>query len=1310
MFAIKNMNYLHAHTDYSNLKMRDCIIKVEQAARHPYTLGSTAACITDHDSMSGHIKFLNEVKTMRAEGKELYEKNPTADNLRLKNYKAILGNEIYLASEGMSADTWVPGTRFYHLILLAKNRKGWEQLNELSTRAWSRTFRRAVVRVPTYLSDLQEIVGGNPGHLICTSACIGNYLGDKILSFHQTKSEETKQQIFDYIYTMKELFGEDFYLEIQPAEYEDQVIYNSWLKTFSEATKVPLVVTTDTHYLTEADREVHAAFLNSQADLVGERETDAFYRYTYFQTVDEVKKHLSLSPNLTKEDIQGAIQRTHEIVDKCENYDISSPIYVPTVDERDVGWEKFIHKYDVVPAFKLFSHSEYEIDRYFIYKVISGYEDKIKKGLVEKSQKEFDRMELELNTFWTISDRIEQRLSNYFNTMQEILNKIWEISVVGPGRGSAGGSFLNFVLNITQVNPLTTPVELPFWRFIHESRPELPDIDIDSSSSKKDEIYDLLAEWFQSQNKTVSKVATFTREKPKSALITAARGLGYDPEEGLYLASLVPVDRGFPRELEVCMNGNDDYKPIREFQQAMQEYPDVYNVALNIEGLINAVSQHAAAIVIVDNNDLYSRTSLMSSPKGSVTAYSLDDLEEETGLVKYDMLQTDAVDAIQTTLLLLAEYGYIDWEGSLRETYNKYLHPSIINYDNREMWEKANNNEIISLFQWEASPQGRQGMEVAKPSNLREMAAVNSALRLMANEHHPELPLITYAKQKANPSLWYDSMAEYGLTNEEVLTLEEHLADNYGVCIEQELAMTLAMDERVAGFDMTEANRLRRVIARKIIKDVEEMKEFFYEKGRALGTRKQMLDYVWYEAFELQMSYAFSLIHSTIYSIIAIQQMNLVQFYPSIFWATARLMVESDSIDFIHEDLELLADERDEDEEVQAGKSVNYFKMAMAIGKIRDFGIGVFPPDINRSNFTFSPDLNENAIYFGLKGISRIGNKLIEDIVANRPYTSLDDFLNRVKTNKIQATMLIKAGAFDSFGNREDLLFHYCDREADKKKRVTLQNFARLVELRLVPEELYAQEVLFKLNRFLRKNNRYGDILLFTDDTIPFVEELGYPYLEYDMESAAPFTYFADWEKWRKDQMSPARDWTRENQQELLEKINKAAVQDLLDKYATGNKAKHEMEALSYYHSYHELDAEEYSFWLQNDIEISNFFNLPEEPIVAQQWASGAKRFQLFKIAGTAIGRDKSKGIVGFLTPQGFVTVRVYRSTFAKFDKQIKLDGLTEKSWFTKGSKLLLQGYRSGANFILKTYKGQGQMLYQITGPGQLKNKRLGEN
>lgn len=451
-----------------------------------------------------------------------------------------------------------------------------------------------------------------------------------------------------------------------------------------------------------------------------------------------------------------------------------------------------------------------------------------------------------------------------------------------------------------------------------------------------------------------------------------------------------------------------------------------------------------------------------------------------------------------------------------------------------------------------------------------------------------------------------------------------------------------------------------------------------------------------------------SIVHTVSYSIIALQEAALNVLYPSIFWAAARLLVESSSIRFMEEDLELLKDEADEEDEKETkDKTVNYFKMSSAIGEIRSFGVNVLPPDINRSSFSFKPVVAENAIYFGLKGLTRIGNNVIREILQNRPYQTPADLWEKVSLNKIQATMLIKAGALDSFGDRDTILRQYCEQEADKKKTLNLRNAQMLIENNFVSSELKFESDLFRFNKHIRKNFLYGDRFVLDNETSIFLSHFGFT--QVDILEGTEFFLEKDWKKFYDKNMIPLKEWIKENEDRLLEEVNQAAVQVLLDKYAKGNLASREMEALSYYYTYHELEAPEYQEWL-GKLGISNFFDLPEEPEV-EAIVHGRKIFKLHRIVGTSIGRDKQKHIAGISTMQGLVKAKFYRSQFLKYDKQIKLDGETESSWFLKGNILLLSGYRSGDQFIVKTYKNHrfGQPIYKVENPGLLVSERIGD-
>ena len=682
MIVINFINYIHVHSECSNVKYYDAINKIAHIPKKAKELGSTAVALTDHESMSGHPAFLEACQK--------------------ENIKPILGNEIYLTRDDLNNSTHQKGEKFFHLILLAKNRKGWEVLNQLSSHAWGNAYTSFILRTPTYISYFQEVMRTvGKGNIIISSACLGGILGSDILSYLSTKDPFMYDNIVNKVKWLSSLVDEgDFYLEVQPALYEEQKAYNSFLLELGKALNVPVLIATDAHYLNKEDFLLHHTFLNSQRDNATVRETENFYKYTYFMPIDEIKSNLSQCSGFTDEVIEQCIMNTNAIAGKIEVYDLTSPQYLMESPERAEGWENWlelnIQKYKpLIPMVEQF-YKSVEIDRYFIYELLYNLELKIEKKWINKIDRAYERLNEELDTIYQSSDKIQERLSKYFLTMKDMLNIIWQISLVGPGRGSAGSSLIAFLFDITALNPLEVyeDFELPFWRFLHPSRPELPDIDWDSSSVRKNEISLALQDWCEGFNHTIAKVATFGTLKSKQALQVAAGGLGYEPEDKLYFSSLVPIVRGFPTPLEEC------YK-LPVFQQPLKEHPDVFEVAEKLEGLIVSQGQHAAAIVFFNKDDMFSRCSFIKRPKDELftTAFDLNWLEKLGVAIKFDMLQTKAIDANQTTLMLLIEDGYIEWEGSLKATYDKYLHPSVVNHEDSRIWDAINEQKVIGLFQ-----------------------------------------------------------------------------------------------------------------------------------------------------------------------------------------------------------------------------------------------------------------------------------------------------------------------------------------------------------------------------------------------------------------------------------------------------------------------------------------------------------------------------------------------------------------------------------------------------------------------------------
>lgn len=367
------------------------------------------------------------------------------------------------------------------------------------------------------------------------------------------------------------------------------------------------------------------------------------------------------------------------------------------------------------------------------------------------------------------------------------------------------------------------------------------DIDLDINGSKKHYIIDRMQKYFGADK--VLQVCTFSTEGSRSAIQTACRGLGYSKEDAHFISSLIPMERGAVRSVRECLYGNeeDGLSPITQFVNEVEHFPKLAETAMSIEGLINGHSVHAGGVVVF--NEPYTvRNALMLSPKGvPTTQLNLDDTQA-CGAIKFDLLITDSTEKIQTALEYLIQDGKIEKLSSLRETYYKNLHPMNFDISDSKFYKIASENTVPDLFQFQTDIM-QQALKKAKPSNLIELMAINSIVRLMSDGE--EQPIDTFVKHRFNLNLWYEEMKEWGLTEEEIKVVEEYLLLLNGVADTQEIAMQLAMDERIASFTMQEATKLRKGIAKKKVEVIEEIHQMFMKKGLENGTSEQMLKYIW---------------------------------------------------------------------------------------------------------------------------------------------------------------------------------------------------------------------------------------------------------------------------------------------------------------------------------------------------------------------------------------------------------------------------------------------------------------------------------
>ena len=819
---------LHNHTDFSNAScgFMDSINKTEDLINHAFNIGLNGLAITDHESVSAHVRAIQHYKSMLEKAKD----NPE-ELEKVKNFRLMLGNEVYLARPDLTKETHKKGERFYHFLLVAKDKVGQKQLRELSSKAWGRAYYMAIQRRYNIGADFEEIIVPNRGHVIATTAC----LGGPTAAFYQTNPEEQALVLIEnFLQRMEYVFGkENFFIEIAPSKFADQINYNTFMyKHFGK--RYNFVATTDSHYLNSSDFNIFKTILTTND---GEREVDEFYKYSHMMTWEEVA---SLLDYLPKDFVESCRQNTIRIGQASEFYDLKEPSRIPRIPiPQNIQLPNIdFSKYENISKFAKSPHPQ---DRQYLKQIFDNFEKMIP---ADKRTPTLERIDQELSEVWGISEALDQRMSDYLLTVAKVIDVMWNEAdaIVGPGRGSAVAFVTNYLLSITQLNPLEYPVQIPHWRFIEKSRPDLPDIDIDTAGNKRENVITAVSRYFESIGGSLTQICTYGTEGAKNAIRVASRGLNLEDEIALYISSLIPSERGIQLSLKQCMYGDEDHEPVAAFVTAMNTYPELWKVAQKVEGLITRLGIHAAG-VILGNQSITEYNSIMRTSKGwAVTAFDLHD-SEYLGEVKYDFLSIDGLGKINTALNFMLKDNVVEWQGSLKETYRKYLWPNVLKYT-PELWENIAANRINSLWQLNTDV-GTSALSSIHASSLKEIGIINSLMRLQPQNKGDEQPLKTYERFRNNIAEWYDEMRNFGLSESEIQIMEEHLLILNGVADTQESVMLLVMDPRIGNFTIAEANKLRKGIAKKSVKAQEEARELLLSKGVAAGTSRKLLSYVW---------------------------------------------------------------------------------------------------------------------------------------------------------------------------------------------------------------------------------------------------------------------------------------------------------------------------------------------------------------------------------------------------------------------------------------------------------------------------------
>lgn len=870
--------HLHTHTHYSLL---DGLSKIEPLVRRAKELNMEALAITDHGNLYGSVEFY---KAAKKEG-----------------IKPIIGVETYVAKGSRhSRDPRVDNVR-YHLTLLAKNKVGYRNLVALITKSHLEGFYYKPRIDKPLLEEHHE-------GLVCLSGCVSGEIGRLL----RTGREKEAEDVAKYY---KELFGDDYYIEIQPHNPE----LHPKLVSIARKLHIPLAATQDSHYLTREDAPIHEVLLAIQTNNQVEDEDRLTFKDhdSSFRSAEEMAALFK--------DLPEAIENTVRIAEKC-NF------------EFDIGT---LH----LPEFPLpKGTSAMEYLRTLAEQGIASKYGKATKAIRERLEAELAVIE-------------KTGFADYFLIVQDFVN--WAKKrgiVVGPGRGSAAGSLVSYVLNITDVDPLK--YNLLFERFLNPERNEPPDIDIDFADNRRDEVLGYIREKYGEHR--VAQIITFGTMAARAAVRDAGRALGLPYSFCDRIAKMIPFVANQGKEkMEQYIARTPELKHLYETDKQARNLLDV---ASRLEGVARHASVHAAGAV-VSKKPLTEYLALQRAPQDENTIITQLDMwgVQDLGLVKIDLLGLRNLTIIEETIRLV------------KELRGEEINISEIPLDDEKTYALLRTAENAGIFQFESSGMRRYMKEI-KPTEFEDLVALVALYRPGPMELIPSYIRRKHGKEKVHyihPKL------------------EPIMKETYGIGVYQEQMMRIATD--LAGYTLTEADTLRKAIGKKIKKLLDAQKEKIIKGLMKNGIDKKTAEKIW-ELFPPFARYGFNRAHAVSYALIGYQTAYLKAHYPVEF-LTALLNNAGTDIErvsfFINE--------------------ANRMGIEVLPPDVNN-SMSRFVPENGNIRFGLSTIKNVGE---------KITDAIVEERLRKGPYQNLVEFAERTNQyglNKKALESLVKSGALDSLG------------------------------------------------------------------------------------------------------------------------------------------------------------------------------------------------------------------------------------------------------------------------------------------------------
>ena len=932
-------SHLHNHTQFSLLDGASSIPRLFDKAEKDEM---PALAITDHGNMFGVFEFVSQ------SWKKTKVVGTTADGKEIKEplVKPVVGCEFYMVEHRHKRQfSREEKDKRYHQLLIAKNETGYQNLVKLCSIGFIEGMYGKYPRID------KEILLKHHEGLIATTCCLGAEVPQTILK----KGEEEGEKVFKW---WLDLFGEDYYVELQRHEIPDQIKVNEVLVKLARKYNVPIIASNDSHYVDREDYNAHDILLciNTGEKQSTKKYEDAgdddmpkpkdvrfafFNDQFYFKKTDEMTKLFG--------DLPEAIDNTNAIVDKIK----------PLKLERDI----------LLPHFKVPAEFNDDQDAYLEHLTWTGARERYKEITPEVDE----RLRFELFTIKTMG------FAGYFLIVQDFINHGKDIGVfVGPGRGSAAGSVVAYCVGITNIDPIK--YKLLFERFLNPDRKSMPDIDTDFDDVGRQKVIDYVVDKYGKMQ--VAQIVTYGTMAAKSSIKDVSRVLDLPLPDANGLAKLVSDKPGISlkRLLHAPLSGEgslatkeglgsediDNATKLREIYAQQNLHGEVLREAVKLEGSVRNTGIHAAGIIIAPKNLTELIPVFTAKDSDLVVTQFGGNVIENAGVIKMDFLGLKTLTILKDALSLI------------KKNYGRAIVLDDLPLDDEKTYELYQRGDTNGTFQFESAGMQKHLRDL-KPDKFEDLIAMNALYRPGPLEYIPN-----FIKRKHG-----EEEISYDLPE-----MEEYLAESYGITVYQEQVMLLS--QKLAGFSKGDADVLRKAMGKKQIAVLDKMKGQFIKGATEKGHPADKLEKIWtdWEAFA---QYAFNKSHSTCYAFVAYQTAYLKAHYPAEYMAAVLNNAGSiEKITFFMEECQRMGLE-------VLGPDVNE--------SLKGFSVNM-KPEME----------GPGVIRFGMNAIKGVGESAVEDIIGERersgPYVSVFDFICRVNSrtvNKKSLESLVLAGAMDGF-------------------------------------------------------------------------------------------------------------------------------------------------------------------------------------------------------------------------------------------------------------------------------------------------------